>query len=206
MKLSEVKQGTPIRIEALDGEKRVADIWGKVHKTEKQTSQIAIWYHEGLNINLNAPEYDIKATVFENGAEHDLELYHIHIKETENPEDRLTEKRDHFRIYVSVVVDCIIKDIDTSAMLVDLSEGGFRIAIRGASLGNNMPVVLHVEDEGFDFKLYGKVVWVSQLDEVKAIYGCRITDKQDKEIMMQYIQKKQELLFEELKKEINQSK
>lgn len=72
MKLSELKEGTPVRIQAFKDGKNINDIWGKIRKNSKNQCQIVIYYYEGGNINLNSSEYEIHATAYENG-EHEID-------------------------------------------------------------------------------------------------------------------------------------
>ena len=48
MRLSELAEGTPIRLEASrDGEKKT-EIWGKIRRNSEKRCQIDIYYYEGL--------------------------------------------------------------------------------------------------------------------------------------------------------------
>lgn len=204
MKLSELITGTPLRIQAFkDGQKK-SDIWGKIKKNSRNECQIDIYYYEGSNIDLNSPEYEICAIAFCDG-EQEIEWDNQKFKDLEHSPDRLVEQREAFRIYIGEPVECMIQNMETVALLVDMSEGGFRIMLRDCRYAKEkMPITLHVDDDEFDFRLKGHIVWEKKLDDVKSFYGCSINLGQDMEVMMQYIKKKQKKLFDELQKEISE--
>lgn len=129
MRLSELAEGTPIRLEASrEGEKKT-EIWGKIRKNSEKRCQIDIYYYEGLNIDLNSPDYDIEAVAFDHG-EKKIEWINRAEAGNEKKEDRLQEKRESFRIYIGIPVDCQIEGEDSFVLLVDVSEKGFRIVRR----------------------------------------------------------------------------
>lgn len=202
MRLSEVKVGTPIRVQAFEGSTKVADIWGKVRTSGGKERQIEIYYYEGTNININNPRYDVKASIFVKGhKEQPISMNKAQIKE--HPEDSINEKRDSFRIFVSVVADCILKNNSTAALVVDMSMGGFRIAVRDRDVPEGAPVMIHIEEQGFDFKLHGKVVWGKPDGPVRHIYGCQLNPGEDKSTLEAYIQLKQKQLYDHLMNEID---
>lgn len=201
MRLSEVKVGTPIRVQAFQGSRKVADIWGKVRTSGGKERQIEIYYYEGSNINLNNPLYEVKASIFVKGhKEQPISMNKAHIKD--HPEDVIAEKRDSFRIFVSVVADCILKNNSTAALVVDMSLGGFRIAVRDSDVAVGSPVMLHIEEDGYDFKLHGKVVWGKPDGPVRHVYGCQLNPGEDISSLEPYIQLKQKQLYDRLMDEI----
>lgn len=204
MKLSEVKTGTPVRITAFTGEEQIAEIWGKIRKSGDKMSQIDIYYYGGKSINLTESIYTLKATVFDNG-EHELEMDNSKIKDIDNLDGTLLEKRETFRIYISKVVELTADDLETAALLVDLSEGGFRLAMRG-DLSKDTNVTIHVEDESFDFSVSGTIVWVKHFDDAKSICGCKIAEGEDVSNVMEYIKYKQQALFDEIQQNIKENK
>lgn len=206
MKLSELKTGTPIRIRAFSSERKVGEIWGKIRKNSNEESQIDIYYYEGGNIDLNSPAYEIQAVAFANG-EHEVEWNNRKVSGMEQEEERLVENRDAFRIYIGVPAECTIQNMETVALLVDMSEGGFRIMLRDfRAIKAGMPVVVEIEDADFSFEMNGKVVWGKEMDDIKSVYGCIVCEGTDKDVMKAYMKKKQEKLFEELQKEISEEK
>ena len=48
MRLSELAEGTPIRLEAYRDDEKKTEIWGKMQKNSKKQCQIDIYYYEGL--------------------------------------------------------------------------------------------------------------------------------------------------------------
>ena len=196
MKLSELKEGTPVRIQAFKDGKNINDIWGKIRKNSKNQCQIVIYYYEGGNINLNSPEYEIHATAYENG-EHKIDWNNQKVGGQED--DRLVENRDTFRIYIGIPVECTVKDEDTAALLVDLSEGGFRICLRDEVIYSPAcPVEIAIEDGDFSFTIGGRIVWNKKVDSVKTMYGCAINSDQNKESVITYIKEKQKKLYDEI--------
>lgn len=204
MRLSDVKTGTPVRVQAYENGERVADIWGKIRKSNNRESQIDIYYYEGKSINLTEATYELKAMAYADG-EHELEMKNPKIKEIENLDCSLMEQRETFRIYISKVVEVIVDDIETAALLVDLSEGGFRLAMRG-NFTKDSEVKIHIEDDDFDFFIKGNVVWVKHFDDLKSICGCKMAEGEDTEKVLDYIKEKQKALFEEIQQEIDKNK
>jgi len=78
---------------------------------------------------LNSPDYDIEAVAFDHG-EKKIEWINRAEAGNEKKEDRLQEKRESFRIYIGIPVDCQIEGEDSFVLLVDVSEKGFRIVRR----------------------------------------------------------------------------
>ncbi|MGN0376580.1 MAG: PilZ domain-containing protein [Suilimivivens sp.] len=156
MKLSELKEGTPVRIQAFKDGNNINDIWGKIRKNAKNQCQIDIYYYEGGNINLNSPEYEIHATAYDNG-EHEIDWNNQKISGQED--ERLVENRDAFRIYIGIPVECTVNNEETAALLVDLSEGGFRVVLREPrSFRVKSSVRIKIEDGNFNFSISGKIV------------------------------------------------
>lgn len=201
MKLTELEIGTPVKIEVYKNTEKVAEIWGKIKKNARNESLINIYYYDGSSVNWNSPEYDIQATAYRNGI-HKIEWNNA--RATENGTGSyLQEKRDAFRIYIGEVVNCKIRGEETVAMLVDLSEGGFRIVIRELYIqGKNIPVKIDISDAGFNFSITGTVIWNSRPDDVNTVYGCVMNSEQEKEEIVKYIKEKQKKLLEDLQKEI----
>ena len=204
MRLSELAEGTPIRLEASrDGEKKT-EIWGKIRRNSEKRCQIDIYYYEGLNIDLNSPDYDIEADAFDHG-EKKIEWINRAEAGNEKKEDRLQEKRESFRIYIGIPVDCQIEGEDSFVLLVDVSEKGFRIVRReSTALKEGTFAELHVEDEEFDFVLHGIIVWSKRIDDGKIMYGCKLLKEKSSEELLPYIKVKQKKLLEELTREIGQ--
>lgn len=204
MRLSELAEGTPIRLEASrDGEKKT-EIWGKIRRNSEKRCQSDIYYYEGLNIDLNSPDYDIEAVAFDHG-EKKIEWINRAEVGNEKKEDRLQEKRESFRIYIGIPVDCQIEGEDSFVLLVDVSEKGFRIVRReSTALKEGTFAELHVEDEEFDFVLQGIIVWSKQIDDGKIMYGCKLLKEKSSEELLPYIKVKQKKLLEELTREIGQ--
>lgn len=201
MRLSEIEAGTPIKIKVCRGDVKVAEILGKIRKNTKQESLIDVYYYEGKSVNLNSPEYEIQAVAYRNG-EQQIEWKRARIQG--DMPDNFVENRDSFRIYIGEVVECIIKNMETPALLIDLSEGGFRILVRDfCAVGVHAPVMIEVDDEEFNFKIHGTVVWEKKMDNDKYVYGCSMKADQNNEIAMKYLKKKQQKLLEEIQKEIN---
>lgn len=190
MRLSELAEGTPIRLEASrDGEKKT-EIWGKIRRNSEKRCQIDIYYYEGLNIDLNSPDYDIEAVAFDHG-EKKIEWINRAEVGNEKKEDRLQEKRESFRIYIGIPVDCQIEGEDSFVLLVDVSEKGFRIVRReSTALKEGTFAELHVEDEEFDFVLQGIIVWSKQIDDGKIMYGCKLLKEKSSEELLPYIKVK----------------
>lgn len=204
MRLSEVEAGTPIHIEAYKNKERIADIWGKIHRNLQNESQIEIYYYEGKNINLNSSPYEIKAYAYLSRTPVEISLNNAHIKELSSNGDALVENRDAFRIYISVVIDCIVDKVHSAtALLIDLSESGFRVAVQGPLYPNKTSISLYVVDAGFDFRIAGNIVWGSALSDTQGVYGCRITKETDRTTLLKYIKKKQQGLYKEIQDEIN---
>ena len=182
MRLSELAEGTPIRLEASrDGEKKT-EIWGKIRRNSEKRCQIDIYYYEGLNIDLNSPDYDIEAVAFDHG-----------------------EKKIEWIYRAGIPVDCQIEGEDSFVLLVDVSEKGFRIVRReSTALKEGTFAELHVEDEEFDFVLHGFIVWSKQIDDGKIMYGCKLLKEKSSEELLPYIKVKQKKLLEELTREIVQ--
>lgn len=205
MKLSEVKEGTPIQVKAFKDGEKIAEIWGKMIKTDKNESSINVYYYEGMNINLTYPEYNLQATAYDEANEYEIDMSTMYVKDTENLENRLIEKRDSFRIYISSVVDCVVAGEDTAGMLVDLSENGFKIAVMG-SFKKNQKVEIFIDEEGFNFSIKGTIVWARPVSDVRCMCGCVMLPDQDRKNVLEYIQQKQLKMFEDLKKEIAKGK
>ena len=202
MRLSELTEGTPIRIRAYLKEDKITEIWGKIKKNSKNQCQIDVFSYEGRNINLNAPEYEIKATAFERG-EHAVEWNKYTVSDAGAREDGLVENREAFRIYIGIPVDCTIGKADTAALLVDLSEKGFRIVVRDEMpFANGTMVKIDIDDDDFDFSISGNTVWNKKEDDIKTMYGCLINENRDADSIVKYIKKKQAQLLEKLTKEI----
>lgn len=204
MRLSELAEGTPIRLKAFQNGEKETEIWGKIRKNSEQRCQIDIYYYEGLSIDLNSPDYDIEAVAFDHG-EQKIEWINRAEAENEEKEDRLREKRESFRIYIGIPVDCQIEGDDSFVLLVDISEKGFRIVRReSTALKEGTRVDLHIEDEEFDFMLGGSIVWNKQIDGGKIMYGCKILGQKDSGEFLSYMKVKQKKLLEELTREIGQ--
>ena len=202
MRLSELSQGTPIRLKAFQNGEKKTEIWGKIRKNSEQRCQIDIYYYEGLNIDLNSPDYDIEAVAFDHG-EQKIEWINRAETGNEEKEDRLQEKRESFRIYIGIPVDCQIEGEDSFVLLVDVSEKGFRIVRRESkALRKETQVELHVEDDGLDFILEGAIVWSKQIDDGKIMYGCKLLEEKDSNKLLPYMKVKQKKLLEELTREI----
>lgn len=204
MKLSNVKEGTPVRVKAFKDGEKIAEIWGKMIKTGNESS-INVYYYEGMNINLTSPEYELQTTAFDESEEYEIDMSETYVKDTENLGSRLIEKRDSFRIYISSVVDCVVAGEDTAGLLVDLSENGFKIAVMG-NFKKNQTVELFIDEEDLKFSIKGTIVWTKPVSDVRCMCGCIMLPDQNREEVLKYIQKKQLKMFEDLKKEIAKGK
>lgn len=153
---------------------------------------------------MNSPDYDIEAVAFDHG-EKKIEWINRAEAGNEKKEDRLQEKRESFRIYIGIPVDCQIEGEDSFVLLVDVSEKGFRIVRReSTALKEGTLAELHVEDEEFDFVLHGIIVWSKRIDDGKIMYGCKLLKEKSSEELLPYIKVKQKKLLEELTREIVQ--
>lgn len=204
MKLSELRQGTPIRIKAFENGRKCSEIWGKIRKNTQNRCQIDVYYYEGKNIDLNSSAYTVEAVAFDHGKELPIEWMVQSAADMRQTEDTLEEQRESFRIYIGIPVDGVVGGKEEYVLLMDASENGFRIICSNASsLVKDTYVTVHVDDEGFDFHMDGVVIWGKQNEAGKSMYGCRIlTEYTDISKLKEYIQLKQQKLLKELTEEI----
>lgn len=205
IKLADLKTGTPIIMSVYEGDEKYAEIWGKIRKNGQRETNIDIFCYKGKNINFNSPQYNIVAQAFQDG------IYEIVWENSKmggkgSKDTVLVEQRDNFRIYIGEPADCVGEGKDTPVLLVDLSEGGFRIMSRTEFHVGSMLKVTVENDEGEEFNFKGKIVWGKTVAPERSVYGCQLSKEQDLSVVDRYLDERQEVLMKEFEDTIKRTK
>jgi|GEM_PF-1164845 len=204
IQLADLKTGTPIIMSVYEGEEKYAEIWGKIRKNGPRQTNIDIFCYKGKNINFNSPQYNIVAQAFQDGV-YEIVWENNKMGNKTAKDTILVEQRDNFRIYVGEPADCVGEGKDTPVLLVDLSEGGFRIMSRTEFHVGSMLKLTVEDDDGKEFRFKGKIVWGKTVAPERSVYGCQLSKDQDISVVEDYLQERQKILMEEFENTIKQS-
>ncbi len=194
MKLADLNTGTPIIMSVFDKDECVAEIWGKIRKNSEKETSIDIFCYKGQNVNFNAPQYHISAKVYQDG-EHEISWENRKVGKGD-ADTVLVEQRDNFRIYIGDACECVTDGEETAVLLVDLSEGGFRVMSR-TEFKPGSPISIMLETDDGELKMKGQIVWGKKVAPERFIYGCKMSEEQELTKIKAFLELKQKNLKEE---------
>lgn len=202
MEFASLKDGDLVKIEVLEKGNYKGEIWGRVRKTLRNENRFELLYFSDNKLRVDESKYDLRFYTYKIGKEYRLDMKDTSGSDVVEGVKRLfDDRRSSHRLDINVPIIADVDDERLDCILVDISEGGFQVSIPGESMGRNIPIQIYIEDEGMDFKIYGKVVRAGMTIMDKTAYGCMTDSEQNIDEVCEYINRKKAATMRLIKQE-----
>lgn len=201
MRLNEVKPGTPVKIEIIQGKKKLEFDSQAVNVVNNNLLIDCIRYQNAV-LNLNAKNVQINLIAFMlplpiQFTNVKIELFHQGEKMyhcvAAPYQGRKMNRRNSFRVFIgeSGIIQVGENKRTQDILVKDISETGFAIMSERDLNADNANVRLEYKDKGTTIILQGKVVRKEKVLKNNFLYGCRL--EKNPKGLGSYLAKKQQI-------------